>query len=172
MSSPRRWGIRTVRRRAGDRRALPGKGPAALPGAHPPSGVVFRALAENPEDTRARRVSTTVVPAPRLAARAHPATPGAGVFPPLRRPCSGTTSVCSGAVPECSGTAPEPSGAGHECSKMVPERSGPTAECSGATPERSEMPAACSEPGDACSGVIFECSGTVFEHSEMTSEHS
>ena len=51
-------------------------------GAHPPSGAVFRALAENRRRTQARGDSTTSVRAPELDARAHPATPEGGCAPP------------------------------------------------------------------------------------------
>ena len=43
-------------------------------GAHPPSGAVFRALAENRSGTKAHEVSIAVMRAPTPDARAHPAT--------------------------------------------------------------------------------------------------
>ena len=52
-------------------------------GAHAPSRVVFRALAENPDGTDAREVSAMPMHAPKLAARAHPATREGACAPPV-----------------------------------------------------------------------------------------
>ena len=51
-------------------------------GAHPPSGAVFRALAENPRGTKSHKVSEAGGRAPKPAARAHPATREGACAPP------------------------------------------------------------------------------------------